>query len=374
MLKPRAYQIPFYQLCWFFFPAWIITKLICYKLWLADRIFPLVPVRFFTADLPNAFHLSLFVISMACMIWMMVKPAKAIAALLLVVEIVSCLLDQNRWQPWEYQFIFMLAAYVFSKEEKSVLAYWRMIMAALLFFSGFCKFNSAFIHDVWNHLILHRWLHIQTGPEWLSRLGYLLPLIEMAAAIGLLFRKTVKYAVLILVAMHMLILLMFGPFGLNINSVIWPWNVLMLSLLLLLFFRTEPVFEQTLLMRPFFWIVLMCWWILPWTRQSGYWDKYLSAVLYSGGVEQLFICSNNSEATEATARFYEKQFRVIPCDSSIAAYYWGMKEMNTAPYPERRVYEGIAKKWRERFHDSTARFYIFKPGFRIKVEELKEGE
>lgn len=374
MLKTGAYQFPVYKLCWFFFPAWLITKLICYKLWLADRVFPVVPVRFISDGLPNTFHLSLLLISITCMLWLTVKPLKSIAALLLSVEIISCLLDQNRWQPWEYQFIFMLAAYVFCREEKHILVYWRIIIVALLFFSGFCKFNSAFIHDVWNHLILRRWLHVQTGSVWLSRTGYLLPLIEMAAALGLLFEKTGKYSVPVLLSMHLLILLMFGPLGLNINSVIWPWNILMFSLLLLLFYKKPFGFEQQLLMRPFLWLVIVCWWIMPWLRPFGFWDKYLSAVLYSGGVEQLFVCSDNKEAKKETAVFYEKEFRIIPCDSAIALYYWGMKEMNSAPYPERRVYKAIAAKWKQRYHDSTARFYIFKPGFGIRLEELKEEE
>jgi len=343
--------------------AWFITKLICYKLWLADRLFPLIPVNKAFSAWPPLLHSTLFVVSMVCMLIILFYPLKKITLVLIVAELLSCVLDQNRWQPWEYQFIFMLAVIAFNKEDKKMVHILQMIIAGLYFFSGLSKLNSAFIHDIWQHLVLRRWLHIGPMGIWVIRAGYLLPLIEMSAGIGLLIKRTRKPAMYALCLMHFLILVMLGPFGLNINAVIWPWNLLMPFLLVYLFHKMPFSFANGLLSKPFAWLVLLCWWILPWLQLWGYWDRYLSSVLYSGGVTQLFICSGNAEATKQMAAYLEKDFKSIPCRPLISVYKWGIAEMKTAPYPESRIYNAIIASWKERYPNSSDRFYLYKPGF-----------
>ena len=353
--------------------TWFITKIICYKLWLADRLFPLVPVHEMLSSLPPLLHSALFVCSLACMILLIFFPNRKTAFVLLLLELLSCCLDQNRWQPWEYQFIFMLLVYVFVEDEKEMRFSWQLILAGLFFFSGISKLNSAFIHDVWQHLLLHKWLGIGRVNIWITRAGYSLPLIEMFSGIGLLIKKTSKPAVWILCCMHLLILLMMGPLGLNINAVIWPWNLLMPLLLLSLFYNTAFELSSFRSWNFFSWLVLLCWWILPWLQLKGYWDKYLSSVLYSGGVEQLFICTDNPVAKKQMTAYFDSTFRIIPCSTSLSLYNWGVKEMKTAPYPEPRVFKAIIKVWREKYPGTADRFYLYKPGFAPKVEEVSTG-
>jgi hypothetical protein len=350
--------------------TWVITKLICYKLWLAGRIFPLIPVNDALAALPAFTHDILFVLSLCCMLLLVFFPNKRIAIVLLLAELLSCMLDQNRWQPWEYQFIFMLAGYVFVKDEHRIRFSWQLIIAGIFFFSGISKLNSAFIHDVWQNLMLRRWLGISPLNIWLVRAGYAIPLIEIVAGIGLLFNSTKRSSVWILVCMHFIILLMLGPTGLNINAVIWPWNILMPLLLFLVFYNGSFEFKLVLSPGPFTWLVLLCWWILPWLQLAGYWDKYLSSVLYSGGVEQLFICTNDPAAKKEMGNYFDKEFRVIPCSPVLSVYKWGIADMNTAPYPEPRIHIAIMKEWKKRFPNDGHRFYTYKPGFAYQVNEL----
>ena len=354
--------------------TWFITKIICYKLWFADRLFPLVPVHEMLSSLPPLLHSIFFISSLACMVILPFFPNKKVAAILLLLELLSCSLDQNRWQPWEYQFIFMLAGYVFIKDEKQIRFSWQLIMAGLFFFSGISKLNNAFIHDIWQHLMLRRWLGINTITPWLNRTGYMLPLIEMVAGIGLLIKMTRRIAVWVLCLMHLFILLMLGPFGLNINAVIWPWNLLMPLLLVSLFYNTAFALRYFRSPNFFSWLVLLCWWILPWLQLKGYWDKYLSSVLYSGGVEQLFICTDNPAAKKQMAPYFDSTFRIIPCSTSLSVYNWGIKEMKTAPYPEPRIYHAIIAAWKKKYPGTKDRFYLYKPGFAPKVEEVMEEE
>ena len=146
---------------------------------------------------------------------MCIRDRRKIAAVLFFVEILSCLLDQSRWQPWEYQFILMTAAYIFIQKKEQLLLAWQLILAAVYFFSGLSKLQPAFIHDIWDGLILRSWLHIFNDSAWLARLGYTIPLGEMLAAILLFFVRTRKPAIILLAGMHLLKLAMLGPLGTN---------------------------------------------------------------------------------------------------------------------------------------------------------------
>jgi hypothetical protein len=48
-----------------------------------------------------------------CLISIIIIPRKKILLpLLLITELFSCALDQNRWQPCEYQYLFTLFAFI----------------------------------------------------------------------------------------------------------------------------------------------------------------------------------------------------------------------------------------------------------------------
>lgn len=287
---------------------------------------------------------------------------------MVILEISSCLLDQNRWQPWEYQFLLMTAVYAFFASEKKVKTGWQIIIMGLYFFSGISKFNHGFILKVWNDLILHQWLGLTVQNQLIYRMGYLLPLIEIFAAIGLIFNRSRKPAVIMLCLMHVFNLLLLGPLGLDLDSfVIWPWNILMPFLLLFLFYKN--IFEHSPLMQKpigLWFIALLCW-ILPWLNLAGYWDDYLSFTLYSGKTQHLFICISDPAIKH---QFHDrlvlsKSSQV--CDSTLSIYKWSLQELKVSPNPELRVYKEIIRQW-EKNYDTTAtdKFILFSPKFSSK--------
>lgn len=349
------------------FIAWIVSKSISYMLWMGNREFPLVPVWDWLLAIPFWVHFAIFVSSLALMALSVFSPQKLFAWIILCLEIFSCLLDQNRWQPWEYQFLFFLFCYASMPTEDMLRKSWQVILVSTYFFGGLFKFNPYFIHDTWQYLILIKWLHIIPTNEWILRAGYIIPLIEMLAGFFLLFRVTQRMAAILLIAMHVFILLLLGPTGLDINAVVWPWNIFLAILLFALFIPpSQAIFGGEVLYRPAFILLIIAWLLMPWFRFGGVWDKYLSSVLYGGGVEQLFICSNNPEALQMTAPFRNEKFSLVPCSSAIPVYKWGMHEMRTAPYPEQRVFKRIMKSWGKKY--GSAQFYLFKPGFKSTVK------
>jgi hypothetical protein len=351
--------------------CWLITKLICYKLWLAQRFFPLLPVHDALQVTPAVVHTILFVVSLVCMGVLIFFPKRKIAVLLLLTEVLSCLLDQNRWQPWEYQFVCMLGTYVFITDEKKRVHAWKIILLSTYFFSGINKWSPYFIHNVWNHIFLKSFAGIYNAGPWLLRAGYLVPAIETIAAIALCFGRTRKIAVWFLSAMHMISLLVLGPAGIKINAVIWPWNLLMTCLLFGIFYKEPVQFFEKAIWKPIYtMLMLLAWCILPWLQLAGLWDKYLSCVLYNGRTEQLYICTNDLNASNRLSDCITFADKNMECSTAVSVYKWAMQEMNVPPYPELRTYKAIAASWNKTYPKAVNRFYIYQAGFSVKIKPL----
>lgn len=351
--------------------CWIITKLLCYKLWLAYRFFPLVPVHDALHVIPPVIHLLLLCISLTGMAGFVFFPSKKMGWVILIAEVLACLLDQNRWQPWEYQFLCMLGAYLFIENENKKQFCWQAILVGLYFFSGLNKCDHHFIYNVWNNLLLKNLAGIAQPGTWLLRAGYCIPMIEMFAAIALCFGRSRNLAAWLLVLMHIFNLLVFGPLGLRTNEVIWPWNLLMPILVISLFYKKNAGHFTLPLMKPIYTIIiLIAWWALPWLQLAGYWDKYLSGVLYSGRVEYLYICTDDLNAHYRLSGCFTKSQEKMECITALSVYQWGMQEMNSAPYPEKRVYRSIAADFNKLYPKAVNHFYLYRGGFSKKITEF----
>lgn len=345
--------------------CWLVTKLLSYKLWLSDRLLPTVPVSDIFYSIPNGIHFFLFMVMLVCLLCVVIFPQKKwICAILVVAEILSCLMDQNRWQPWEYQFTFMFAIYLFLKDSSGVKTYWQIIFIGIYFFSGLGKLNSGFIMQVWNGRIMHQWLNLSLHNVWMFRIGYALPVFEMAAALLLLFQRTRMLGVIMICLMHIFILTMLGPLGLHFKDVIWPWNVAMLCCVIGLFREDALKFTIAFQKKTLAWIVILFWWVLPCLQPFGFWDSYFSSSLYSGKLQYLYICVSDSSVKNKMIDNYMRTTRTAPCDSMLSVFKWAVLETNNAPNPELRVFKKIVQRWEETMDSAhNDRFFIHHPRF-----------
>ena len=350
--------------------AMLITQLTCYKLWLAHEGFPAFPVADVFGGWPAWLQAGMFYISFLLMLIAVVKPLRSVVGLLLFLQLLICLADQNRWQAWQYQYMFMLGTWLFIKEDRQRLWGWQVIMVGTYFFSALWKLNTAFILDVWIGFILKGWLGITDPASWVYRLGYLLPMVEIFSAIGLCFSCSRRLSAGLLAGMHLLILLMLGPLGMNVNYVLWPWNVAMLLLLSALFYKSSFLWIKPGEWKPFTWLIVLCWLLLPWLYKADLWDRYLSSVLFNENASLMYICTQNASALEELKPYMRKN-SLLPCNEAISVYHWGESIMNTIPYPQKRNYKHIAGYWMSHYRDSSARFYIYQPGFTNRMVEIK---
>ncbi|MEO6290286.1 MAG: hypothetical protein ABIO76_10210 [Ginsengibacter sp.] len=284
--------------------------------------------------------------------------------------------DQNRWQPWEYEYVFIILMFLLNnKNYRYFLSAVTIIIVSIYFYSGISKLNTGFLDSIWSEMILRRFvgiINVKVNSLVLYYAGYGVGLLEICCGIGLLFSRSKKISAAILITIHCFILFFVGPFGINHNKIIWPWNIAMIAYLFFLFIRRNvshhnfPGFKTG-------WnkLVIICWGFLPMLYYFGCWDAYLSSALYSGNIKDMIICIKGNGASSAAlpASAYASDFR-NNCDGDkmIIVSKWAMKEMNVPVYPEKRVYLEIKKYFSHKYPAVLTKSFLY---YEYKKEKLE---
>ncbi len=287
---------------------------------------------------------------------------------LLGVESLSFLLDQNRLQPWDYQYMFMIFIFAVNYADcKLFTTGFAFILISTYVYSGLGKLNTGFVHLIWTKMLLQMFLKIPAGAataQWLSLPGYLVGVVELLLGICLLFANTRKPAAWLLMAMHVFILVFLGPWGLKYNLIVWPWNLAMISFLFLVFLKKDQTgFQFKYIFCGRNKLVFIFWGILPALNFAGYWDNYLSSGIYSGKLPLMVICIKDTAQCKPLRRFF-KQDNKNRCSSGsvIDLQYWAMAETSMAPYPEIRAYKKIQSKLEKQYPTAGLTFIYFANG------------
>jgi hypothetical protein len=343
---------------------WIFTKLFSFNLWHADRLFPVVPPFEFLENVPNIIHLALFYLALAGIALVGIFPKqKVILGITIAVELVSCLLDQSRWQPWEYQFLLTYSFFFFyHKKPKQFLTYFSFLLIVIYFQSGLHKLCGAFLYSVWEQMVLIKFFGFETHQVrniFVHYAGLLLGIIEFALALGCLLAKNKKLYVLLLLGMHLFVLVLLSPTGINYNSIIWPWNIAMILFVLITFYNTPTriVFKDLTAGYSKVYFVLLG--VLPFFSFLDLFDNYLSFNLYSGSTKYFNICVDESKISPAYHPYLSENRKMCKDVKTISGNDWALEEMNVVIYPEERFYKGIIKQWKLQNPDSEATFYIY---------------
>ena len=305
-----------------------------WPLWGTSREFPIAP-WLPLPPLPDALSpwtapllLALLAVALVRRAWTPL-PFLAVAALLVA-------WDQNRLQPWLYQGVLLLGAFAFTDRARPAC---RLVLVATYLWSGVSKLNPDFGPSVLPWAVAPLGAAGALPSAWLAPLGMLLGAGEALIGVGLLVPRTRRAAAVAAALMHGLLLLALGPLGQRWNPVVWPWN-LALALLVLLLFWHEPDRPRDLLW-PRGWyqralVVLVG--ILPALHPLGLWDAYLSFSLYSLNVDEAWLAAErgaapglgpHARAVAETGTDGRLIVRLLP---------WAMRDMKAPPYPERRAY------------------------------------
>ena len=333
----------------------IAGLLLSVKLWTGGRLFPLAPVLDNLPIIPPSVETILFVLLIGLLAAILVfpKPRKLIVSALVIAAIFA-FFDQMRWQPWFYQYFFMLTTlglfswnYADTEKRQAVLNTSRLLVASIYFFSGLQKVNSVFMGGIFPWMIgpLAKLLPVPLQTLPLS-LGIVVPFLEMGIGLGLLTKKYRRYAVVVAIVMLGFVLFTLGPLGHNWNSVVWPWNVAMALFVIILFWRTENVsFHDIIWVKNFSFqkVIFVLFTIMPAFSFFNLWDSYLSSNLYSGNTNSAQVYISDFVKQKLPIEIQRHATKTGANVNMLDFFHWSFDELNVPPYPEIRVYKDIGR-------------------------------
>lgn len=334
--------------------GFISGLLLSLKLWTSSRFYPLTPILNIFPPIPYPIDwiILLAVFGLLAATILTSKPKRFIWASVAVISLLA-FLDQQRLQPWVYQYVCMLAALgLFSwkwddiEGKNTTLNVCRFIVASIYFWSGLQKVNMEFIDGVFPWMIgpIAQLFPLSVEPAFYV-FGFLVPFIEMGIGIGLMTRKFRTVVIWLALGMCAFVLWTIGPFGHDWNSVVWPWNITMAILVVILFTKTKTIpLREVVWVRNsvFHKIILVVFGILPLFYFFNVWDSYVSWSLYSGTTNEAAIYM--SDRVKERLPTYVQQFVHIDRDRNILSISnWAFTELNVPPYPETRIFKNVAR-------------------------------
>jgi hypothetical protein len=253
---------------------------------------------------------------------------------------------------------------VLTNKKESVLPMFLFLSACLYFYSGLHKFNPQFLPQIWQKMILHDFLKLNnsfTKQPFIYYSGYGIAAIELLGGIGLLIKQTRKITAIILIGLHLVVLILLGPWGLQYNLIIWPWNIAMI-IFLLIFIYNKPaiIFSWKTVFYKWNKLVFISWVLLPALYIWGYWDGFLSFSIYSGSEPKVFICVKDSTKLSLPATYYLHDGQ-NKCNGKamISLQRWAMQEMNVPVIPQIRVYKKIEANFLKKYPNAGAVFLYY---------------
>jgi hypothetical protein len=333
--------------------AFCAGLLLCPALWTGPRSYPLAPV--FTLIPPvdgviaNVLYTALFVLAVPALL--VPKPRWYIAGFLAIVAI-FCLADQTRWQPWVFQYSFLLGVVALypwdsadSGREQDALNIARFVVAFTYIFSGLQKINLNFMENDFPWMIQPITNLVPSAGGVLNAFGFAAPVIQVAFGIGLLTKRFRSVSLALAVSMHLFILAMFGPAGLNWNDVIWPWTATM-AVFDILLFSAAPEFSWRDVVWGgrglLHWGAIVLFALLPVLSFFNLWDSYLSSALYSGNLTEAQIYLSDTGAASVAAEVRSRLVRTSPDTHVLNLQRWAMEDLNVTAYSETRVFKAVA--------------------------------
>lgn len=222
---------------------------------------------------------------LAILLNLYIGPQRRLLVVLMATAGLLVLGNIHRLQVWFYFYLICFSIFLFITEKKMEVRIWllRCVFIMIYCWSGIHKLNIHFANDIFPWILERTFLS-----EWAMnpRHALIAGLAELSIGIGLAMIWSRRIAVIALSIFHLGILYVLGPMGHHWNMVVWPWNVLMPVLGVLLFYSTPHYsFSQQL---SFFinnatsWVMFFLVGLLPAFNYFKVTPEQLSFKMYAG--------------------------------------------------------------------------------------------
>jgi hypothetical protein len=314
--------------------TFLITLLLTLGLYSGPRLYLPVPVIAPLAHVPQLVNIALLIVNFAALFKLVQQPSNRLfAGIVLGCTAFWILQDILRFQPYIYMYATVILLCVFFPQ--SAIGALRIMVCGVYFWAGFHKLNATFIYTIFPRFIA-AFIELPADNPALTP-GYLVflvvPIFECMIGIILFFTPWKKIGTAMAFAMLLVTLLCIGPFGLTWNVIVWPWNVQLFLLELVLFWGILP-WEKVRMDGPAIACIAL-FVIAPSLALVDLWPCYPAFKLYSGNVPTAEIVLSEKE-NSGKLPFYMTQS--LNSDHSFNLVRWTMGEFNTAPYPAPNAY------------------------------------
>lgn len=202
-------------------------------LWWNRGVFPQVPWFAWGLTVPQVVDLGLLTAVIISLLAIGMSPAsshfnRASLCVFALALLGLILLDQHRSQPWAYQFVLM-AIVLASAPHRAGFALLRLLTISIYFHSAVSKCDYSFCTGLGQSFLktLIQLATLQTAGklEFPATAGPLVfPLGELCIALGLIWPRTRTGALGASIGMHVLLILILGPWGLQHSAGVLIWN------------------------------------------------------------------------------------------------------------------------------------------------------
>lgn len=363
--------------------GFMASFLLSFKLWMSDRLYPLTPLLH-GFRIPLSLNWLCIALLLTLLLGSLFIPRPRYSILAAAGTIgVFIVADQARLQPWVYQYVLMLLAIgLFSWRRRDAqgmnvaLHICRLIIIGTYIYSGLQKFNAEFINVMFPWMLTPITDHLPSNIRlYAVALGVLIPIMELGIGIGLATKKFRNLAVCLAIAMHLSILFLLGPLGKDWNSVVWPWNITMIALDCILFWKSDAAFRDIIWLKRDVYqkLIVLLFIVMPLFSFFNLWDSYLSSTLYSHNTNQASLYLSRSSENylpSAIKKYAVKDTQDTYNAINISTLSFGL--LNVPAYPEPRIFKRVAASMCGLLPDKGPRSMLLQIHERSTI--LREGQ
>lgn len=344
-----------------------------WRLWIPQTVFPQVPAFSFLCSTPSWIDwtaLSVLIVGLGLLTVGMSNRSVICGGCLVLVSLATLIsLDQHRFQAWVYHLMLFAFIGMTCKDNLArTLMTWLVI--SVYFYSALGKLDYEFINSVGQQMLgaltdLFGYDATEISEPVRTILVASFPLTELLVAVGLSWSKTRRLAGCLAIAVHVLLILILGPLGLNHRPGVLLWNTQFCVQAYLLFIvnpKSSPEKAASSVQERdgrFVWfqkcaqaacvVILGFAMVLPCTERFGIWDHWPSWALYAPHSSRVRVEITSSSISKLPPELGELMkhsaseepgmvdWVVVPIEA------WSLQSLHTPIYPQSRFQLGVAK-------------------------------
>jgi hypothetical protein len=343
----------------------LLPFLVTWRLWTPQTDFPQIPFFAALTEVPGWIDWLAITVTIVSLLIGGFSSRESVWRRSMIVFAASTavlmLLNQHRFQAWAYQFVIF--AIIMANCRASVATrLMRWVVISIYIYSAVSKLDYQFLHSL--------------GPQFLSTLTSFIgvtssawpesrqvwfaaafPAGELLVGLGLIPQFTRRMAIVGAVSLHVMLLLILGPWGLSHELGVLTWNLFFIAQALTLFSDREvndqPATDTSRLRVTECACYLLTGAVIlfPASESYGYCDHWPAWELYAPRTSRAQIAFHESVVDrlptaiqqQLSPRHESSDWRQLPADR------WSLHALSTPIYPEDRFQIGIALALADRY-------------------------